>query len=80
MEHDEDWLDDEFLRGTHTTMQFAKAYAEHMRSIESIALEKLTDEFDLFVGECLGRSPSSGAVSRARGCLPKRCKNAFVKK
>lgn len=55
------------------------------QTIHEIAIRKLTEKFDEFVGECMSsngkpKPPSMKAMYGARGCLPHWCKNTIVKK
>jgi hypothetical protein len=56
-----------------------------MKTVEEIALRKLSEAFDEFVLACMdekGRpiAPDSRALAKARGYLPPYCKAAYKKK
>jgi hypothetical protein len=53
-------------------------------NIETIAINAITDEFDLFISSCIDeqgkpKQPSMRDLMRARGCLPARCANTLHK-
>jgi hypothetical protein len=54
-------------------------------SVEALALRKLSEAFDRFVGACLDESgnprmPSQQDIAKARAYLPPYCKHAYTKK
>lgn len=55
-----------------------------MKSVEEIALRKLSEAFDAFVSACIDESgkpkaPTQQALAKAKGYLPPYCKNAYSK-
>ena len=58
---------------------------ESGNSILKLALIKLGESFDDFIGECMDedgkpKAPDQQALAKARGYLPAFCENAYKKK
>jgi len=56
-----------------------------MAEVEELALRKLSEAFDRFVGACMDESgkskaPSVQELAKARGYLPPYCQNAYKKR
>jgi len=50
--------------------------------ILKIAIDKLTDQFNTLIGECIDengnpKAPSNKSLAIARACLPLRCSNSY---
>lgn len=55
-----------------------------MAEIDAVALRKLSEAFDRFVGACMDangkpKAPSPQELAKARGYLPPYCANAYKK-
>lgn len=53
--------------------------------ILTLTIEKLSNQFDQFIGACLDENgnvhaPTNSDIMKARACLPSYCKHAFKKK